>query len=105
VLYAFLIVPSEAFAWLRAGWFTAAWVQAPLSMLVGKRKDRWTLQYSAESFRRGLVGKLRLVGVRIGAASVAGVIALLSVANLYPASGLPTVEITPHPRRATGMSR
>ena len=69
VLYAFLIIPSEAFAWLRAGWFTAAWIQAPVDLIRGRHKDRWGLQYRAEAFRRGLVGKLRLAGIRVVAAS------------------------------------
>lgn len=92
VLYAFLIVPSETFAWLRAAWFTAAWMQAPVAMLRGKRKDRWSLQYRAEAFTRGVVGKVRAVLLRMaGLAMLAGV-TLLSVGNLYPASNLPSVE-------------
>ena len=91
LVHAFLIVPAETFAWLRAGWFTAAWFQAPLAMLLGKRKDRWQAQYRAEAFRRGLVGRIRLVGGRTTALAVAGLTVLLSVGNLYPASGLPTV--------------
>jgi len=92
VLYAFLIIPSEAFAWLRAGWFTAAWIQAPVDLIRGRHKDRWGLQYRAEAFRRGLVGKLRLAGIRVVAASGIATVALLSIGNLVPASGLPTVE-------------
>ena len=92
VLYAFLIIPSEVFAWLRAGWFTAAWAQTPIDMIRGRHKDRWGLQYRAEAFRRGLLGKLRLAGGRIAAATGIAAVALLSIGNLAPASGLPTVE-------------
>jgi cellulose synthase/poly-beta-1,6-N-acetylglucosamine synthase-like glycosyltransferase len=92
VLYGFLIVPSETFAWLRAAWFTAAWMQAPVAMLRGKRKDRWSLQYRAEAFTRGVVAKVRLVVLRLAALAMIVGVALLSVGNLYPASNLPTVE-------------
>ena len=92
VLYAFLILPAETFAWLRAGWFTAAWVQAPLDLMRGRHKDRWGLQYRAEAFRRGFLGRIRLAGGRVAAATLLAVITLLSVGNLVPASGLPTVE-------------
>ena len=92
VLHAFLIYPSEIFAWLRAAWFTAAWVQAPLSMLLGKRKDRWTAQYSAEAFTRDLIGKVRLVGLRVAGLGVVSVLTLFSIGNLFPGTGLPTVE-------------
>ena len=92
VMFGFLILPAEAFAWLRAGWFTAAWVQAPIDLLRGRHKDRWGLQYSAEAFRRGLVGKLRLAGGRAAGAIAAATVVLLSIGNLVPASGLPTVE-------------
>ena len=91
LVYAFLIVPAETFAWLRAGWFTAAWIQAPIAMLIGKRKDRWQAQYRAEAFKRGLIGRLRLLGARLAALIVVSAIATLSVGNLYPPSGLPTV--------------
>src|SRR4051812_31718652 len=84
-----LIIPSEVFAWLRAGWFTAAWVQAPLALLRGKHKDRWTLQYSAESFNRGVIGKLRVAGLRLGLLTAGAAVVLLSIGNLNPASGLP----------------
>jgi peptidoglycan/xylan/chitin deacetylase (PgdA/CDA1 family)/cellulose synthase/poly-beta-1,6-N-acetylglucosamine synthase-like glycosyltransferase len=90
--YAFLIYPSEAFAWLRAAWFTAAWIQAPIAFLRGKRKDRWNAQYSAEAFRRGLLGKLRLTGLRAVALGLVATLAILAVGNLYPRSGMPTVE-------------
>jgi peptidoglycan/xylan/chitin deacetylase (PgdA/CDA1 family) len=91
LIYAFLIVPAEAFAWLRAGWFTAAWLQAPFALLIGKRKDRWQAQYRAEAFKRSLIGRLRLLGLRFAALTVMSAIVMLSAGNLYPASGLPTV--------------
>jgi hypothetical protein len=91
LMYAFLIVPAEVFAWLRAGWFTAAWLQAPVGMLIGRRKDRWQAQYRAEAFRRSLVGRARLLGARLVALTIASATLVLSVGNLYPASGLPTV--------------
>ena len=92
VLFAFLIVPAEVFAWLRAGWFTAAWVQAPIGYIRGKHKDRWSLQYSAEAFKRGVLSKFRVAGTRVAALGVVATLALLSIGNLYPTSGLPTVE-------------
>ncbi|MGI8457682.1 MAG: polysaccharide deacetylase family protein [Propionibacteriaceae bacterium] len=92
VLFAFLIFPSEVFAWLRAGWFTAAWVQAPIDLLRGRHKDRWGLQYRAEAFKRGLLGKLRLAGFRVAGAVAVATVALLSVGNLFPATDLPTVQ-------------
>jgi peptidoglycan/xylan/chitin deacetylase (PgdA/CDA1 family) len=91
LVYALLIYPAETFAWLRAGWFTAAWVQAPIALLMGTRKDRWQAQYSAESFKRSILGRIRLLVIRLTALTIAGVLVLLSVGNLYPASGLPTV--------------
>ncbi|PID29726.1 hypothetical protein CR983_03640 [Candidatus Saccharibacteria bacterium] len=48
VLLSFIIVPSEIFAWLRAGWFLAAWAEVLVSRLTGHSKDRWHLQYAAE---------------------------------------------------------
>ena len=92
VLFAFLILPSEVFAWLRAGWFTAAWFQAPVDLLRGRHKDRWTLQYSAEAFRASLFGKFRTAGLRVGVLGTGVLVALLSIGNLFPASGIPTVE-------------
>jgi cellulose synthase/poly-beta-1,6-N-acetylglucosamine synthase-like glycosyltransferase len=47
VLIALVLVPQEMFAWLRAGWFLASWWQ----VLGGQTKDRWALQYRAESQR------------------------------------------------------
>ena len=48
VLLAAVLLPQEAFAWMRAGWFIAAWFEVLKSRFTGKRKDRWTLQYAAE---------------------------------------------------------
>lgn len=48
VLLAVLILPAEIFAWLRSGWFIAAWIEVLASRVTGKRKDRWQLQYAAE---------------------------------------------------------
>ena len=90
VLFAFLIIPSEVFAWLRAAWFTAAWIQAPMSRLRGQTKDRWKLQYSAEGFKRGAIGKVRVATLRLSAVTAGTAVALLAIGNLYPASGLPT---------------
>jgi cellulose synthase/poly-beta-1,6-N-acetylglucosamine synthase-like glycosyltransferase len=49
VILAFLIVPSEIFAWLRATWFTRAWLEVLVGRLTGRRKDHWQLQYAAEA--------------------------------------------------------
>jgi cellulose synthase/poly-beta-1,6-N-acetylglucosamine synthase-like glycosyltransferase len=48
ILLAMALVPQELFAWLRAGWFVAAWYEVLRSRVFGSRKDRWALQYSAE---------------------------------------------------------
>ncbi|MBA8792962.1 cellulose synthase/poly-beta-1,6-N-acetylglucosamine synthase-like glycosyltransferase [Friedmanniella endophytica] len=48
LLMALAIVPSEVFAWLRAGWFIAAWAAVARTLVTGRRKDRWALQYAAE---------------------------------------------------------
>lgn len=48
VVLAALLVPSELFAWLRAGWFLAAWFDVLKSKVTGQRKDRWQMQYVAE---------------------------------------------------------
>lgn len=48
VLMTFLLVPSEIFSTLRAGWFIASWTAVAVSKLTGRRKDRWQLQYVAE---------------------------------------------------------
>jgi cellulose synthase/poly-beta-1,6-N-acetylglucosamine synthase-like glycosyltransferase len=48
VLLAALLVPQEIFAWMRAGWFLAAWWEVLLGRLTGKKKDRWAMQYQAE---------------------------------------------------------
>ena len=41
------LVGQELFAWMRAGWFFAAWVE----VLLGRRKDRWGVQYASERGR------------------------------------------------------
>lgn len=43
-----LLLPQEAFCWLRAGWFLSSWFEVLLSKVTGKRKDRWALQYRSE---------------------------------------------------------
>jgi len=48
VLLALALVPQELFAWLRAGWFVSAWYEVLRGRVIGSRKDRWALQYSAE---------------------------------------------------------
>lgn len=50
VIMAVAIFPTEAFAWLRAAWFLAAWQEVLVSRLLGRgQKDRWSLQYAAEA--------------------------------------------------------
>lgn len=49
VLLAATLIPQEAFAWMRAGWFIAAWVEVARSRITGHRKDRWSMQYTAEA--------------------------------------------------------
>jgi cellulose synthase/poly-beta-1,6-N-acetylglucosamine synthase-like glycosyltransferase len=44
IVLAATLVGQELFAWLRAGWFLAAWVE----VLAGRRKDRWGMQYASE---------------------------------------------------------
>jgi len=48
VLIAALLFPQEIFAWMRAGWFTAAWFEMLTGKLTRRRKDRWSMQYAAE---------------------------------------------------------
>jgi biofilm PGA synthesis N-glycosyltransferase PgaC len=48
ILVAALLVPQEIFAWMRAGWFLAAWYEVLASKLTRRRKDRWSMQYAAE---------------------------------------------------------
>ena len=48
VLLALLLLPQELFAWLRAGWFTAAWAEALVGRITHRSRDRWALQYRAE---------------------------------------------------------
>jgi len=43
-----LLVPQEIFAWMRAGWFLAAWREVLVSKITSRRKDRWSMQYAAE---------------------------------------------------------
>ena len=49
IVCSLVIVPAEIFAWLRAAWFVAAWCEALYSKVTKRRKDRWQLQYAAES--------------------------------------------------------
>jgi poly-beta-1,6-N-acetyl-D-glucosamine synthase len=42
------LVGQELFAWMRAGWFFAAW----LEVLGGRTKDRWAVQYATEKGER-----------------------------------------------------
>lgn len=50
VLLAALLLPQEAFAWLRAGWFLRSWGECLLDRTTGRvKKDRWALQYTAEA--------------------------------------------------------
>lgn len=48
VLLAAALVPQEFFAWMRAGWFLAAWQEVLVSKITSRRKDRWSMQYAAE---------------------------------------------------------
>lgn len=48
LIMAATIIPSECFAWMRAGWFIAAWVAVARTHLTGHRPDRWGRQYQAE---------------------------------------------------------
>jgi cellulose synthase/poly-beta-1,6-N-acetylglucosamine synthase-like glycosyltransferase len=52
VLLAALLLPQEFFAWLRAGWFLAAWCSVLTSRVTRRRKDRWAMQYVAEGVDR-----------------------------------------------------
>jgi len=45
VITAAVLLPQEIFAWIRAAWFTWAWVE----VLTGRTRDRWALQMEAES--------------------------------------------------------
>lgn len=51
VIMAALLIPQEIFAWMRAGWFLAAWWEVLVGRVTGKKKDRWALQYKAEAER------------------------------------------------------
>jgi cellulose synthase/poly-beta-1,6-N-acetylglucosamine synthase-like glycosyltransferase len=48
IVLAALLLPQEMFAWMRAGWFTAAWYEVLVGKLTRRRKDRWSMQYAAE---------------------------------------------------------
>lgn len=52
VFVAAILLPQEAFAWMRAAWFFAGWTAALRTALTGSRKDRWELQYQAETSGR-----------------------------------------------------
>jgi hypothetical protein len=53
VLVAALLAPQETFAWMRAAWFAASWIEALSQRLFGvPRRDRWKMQASAERNRR-----------------------------------------------------
>jgi cellulose synthase/poly-beta-1,6-N-acetylglucosamine synthase-like glycosyltransferase len=50
ILLAALLLPQEAFAWVRAGWFLKSWAECLITKTTGRRKkDRWALQYTAEA--------------------------------------------------------
>lgn len=50
VVLAALLLPQEAFAWLRAGWFLRCWGECLANRTLGRaKKDRWALQYTAEA--------------------------------------------------------
>jgi len=51
VLLAALLLPQELFAWMRAGWFLASWMQclAYRTVLPSLKKDRWAAQITAEA--------------------------------------------------------
>jgi len=48
IVVAALLFPQEFFAWMRAGWFLAAWYEVLVGKLTSRRKDRWSMQYAAE---------------------------------------------------------
>lgn len=48
ILMAATLLPQELFAWMRAGWFIAAWLEVLHGRLTRQKKDRWSLQYAAE---------------------------------------------------------
>ena len=49
VVLAATLLPQEAFAWMRAAWFTVSWIEVLSAKFSGGRKDRWALQYAAET--------------------------------------------------------
>jgi cellulose synthase/poly-beta-1,6-N-acetylglucosamine synthase-like glycosyltransferase len=51
VLLAAALLPQEAFAWTRAGWFVASWLSVLKSKVTGYRKDYWSVQYELENSR------------------------------------------------------
>lgn len=48
ILVAAALIPQELFAWMRAGWFLAAWYEVLSGKITRRRKDRWSMQYAAE---------------------------------------------------------
>jgi poly-beta-1,6-N-acetyl-D-glucosamine synthase len=60
VLLAALLLPQEFFAWMRAGWFLAAWQEVLAGRITGKKKDRWAMQYQAEDLYAQPVVELQL---------------------------------------------
>ena len=49
IILAASLLPQEAFAWMRAAWFTTAWLEVLAAKVTGNRRDHWKLQYTAES--------------------------------------------------------
>lgn len=48
IIMAALLFPQEFFAWMRAGWFMAAWIEVLTGKVTRRRKDHWSMQYAAE---------------------------------------------------------
>jgi len=48
IVLAATLIPQELFAWMRAGWFLAAWYEVLVGKITRRRKDRWSMQYAAE---------------------------------------------------------
>jgi len=48
VLFAALLLPQEAFAWMRAAWFLTSWVDVLTTKITRGHKDRWATQYALE---------------------------------------------------------
>lgn len=49
ILIGYTVIISEFFSMIRSAWFVAAWAEVLWSKLTGRRKDRWEIQYAAES--------------------------------------------------------